>query len=161
MAKKSMVLKQQAKPPFVLTTAARSAAVPTLTCATTAFAVSASASWLTRARFRAFARHPGKDASKGTPVWGAFFRFLPRGTLSPLDTPPVPEKPRAITPSRTRPRRRGAGSGIKVRQSWTFIGNFTRPVPALARRNAAGSSARNFFTFLKKRLARYAWNSVY
>ena len=42
------------------TTAARSAAVPTLTCASTVFAVSASVSWPTRARSPASRRLPGK-----------------------------------------------------------------------------------------------------
>ena len=36
-----------------------------------------------------------------------------------------------LAPARQgRPRRRGAGSGIKVRQSWTFMENFTRPAAA-------------------------------
>ena len=40
-----------------------------------------------------------------------------------------------LAPARQgRPRRRGAGSGIKVRQSWTFMENFMR-------RTAAGLSA--------------------
>ena len=43
-----------------LTTAARSAVVPTLTCASTVSAVSASVSWLTRARSPASRRLPGK-----------------------------------------------------------------------------------------------------
>ena len=62
MAKKAMVLKQQKTPKFstVSTTAARSAAVRTLTCVITVSAVSASVSWLTRVRFRVFARLLGK-----------------------------------------------------------------------------------------------------
>ncbi len=31
---------------------------------------------------------------------------------------------------RTRPRRGGAGRGVKVRQSWTFTGNLMRPAAA-------------------------------
>ena len=82
MAKKSMVLKQQAKPKFPaeLTTAARSAAVRTLTCVISVSAVSASASWLTRARSRVSARHPGKEErfQKGTRK-GSFFYALTVG----------------------------------------------------------------------------------
>ena len=54
MAKKSMILKQQAEPKFSTRRYNRcriSAAVPTPTCGTTASAVSASASWLTGVRF--------------------------------------------------------------------------------------------------------------
>ena len=62
MAKKSMILKQQAEPKFSTRkyNPARSAAVLTLICVTTVSAVSASASWLTRARSPACARLPGK-----------------------------------------------------------------------------------------------------
>ena len=77
--------------------------------------------------------------------------FLPGGTLSPLDTVPVPEKPETIPPlssaQRTRPRRRGASRGIKVRQSWTFTGNFMRRSAErlsclfCRRQNAAGERA--------------------
>ena len=98
-----------------------------------------------------------------------------RGTLSPLDTLPVPEKPGAITPlssaRRTRPRRRkvncpfgaregalgyGAGRGEKVRQSWTFTENFMRRTAVrlsclfCRRQNAAGDCA------LRARKARLA-----
>ena len=54
MAKKSMILKQQRPAKFStppLPTAARYADAPTPTCVTTASAVSASVSWLIRARF--------------------------------------------------------------------------------------------------------------
>ncbi len=59
--KTSMILKQQAPAKFSTrnTTAARSAAAPTPICVTTACAVSASASWPTRARSPASARLPG------------------------------------------------------------------------------------------------------
>ena len=49
---------------------------------------------------------------------------------------------------RTRPRRRGASRGIKVRQSWTFTGNFMRRSAErlsclfCRRQNAAGDCAR-------------------
>ena len=69
MAKKSMILKQQAPAKFstrkynrckicgpASTTAARSAAAPTPICATTASAVSASANWLIRVKFLEFAK---------------------------------------------------------------------------------------------------------
>ena len=48
---------------------------------------------------------------------------------------------------RTRPRRRGAGSGVKVRRSWTFTGNFMRRSAErlsclfCRRQNAAGACA--------------------
>ncbi|MFR2289725.1 MAG: hypothetical protein ACLS69_08140, partial [Butyricicoccus sp.] len=52
------------------------------------------------------------------------------GTLSPLDTEKVPKETFSDNPlssaQRTRPRRCGAGSGIKVRQSWTLIRNLMR-----------------------------------
>ena len=51
-------------------------------------------------------------------------RCVLRGTLSPLDTPPVPKKPGAIPPSPLHGRggsgHESRGSGVKVRQSWTF-----------------------------------------
>ena len=52
MAKKSMKIKQQREPKYSTraTPAARFAVVLTLTCATTASAVFASVSWLTRAK---------------------------------------------------------------------------------------------------------------
>ena len=79
MAKKSMVLKQQAKPKFSSRAynAARSAAVRTLTCVISVSAVSASASWLTRARSRVSARHPGKEErfQKGTRKGSFFYVF--------------------------------------------------------------------------------------
>ena len=49
---------------------------------------------------------------------------------------------------RTRPRRRGAGRGVKVRRSWTFTGNFMRRSAErlsclfCRRQNAAGDCAR-------------------
>ena len=74
------------------------------------------------------------------------------GTLSPLDTPPVPEKPGAITPSPLHSRGGSGhvsrGRGIKVRQSWTFMGIFTRRSAErlsylfCRRQNAAGDCAR-------------------
>ena len=58
---------------------------------------------------------------------GCLFCFL-RGTLSPLDTPPVPEKPGAITPSRPHGGRgRAATARAAVRKSGTrpdFLGEF-------------------------------------
>ena len=74
------------------------------------------------------------------------------GTLSPLDTPPVPcetggDNP--LAPARQgRPRRRGAGSGVKVRQSWTFTGILMRRSAerlsclSCRRQNTAGNCAR-------------------
>ena len=61
MAKKSMILKQQAEPKFSSRRYNRCKICgrPMLTCATTASAVSASVSWLTRARFPVFARLAG------------------------------------------------------------------------------------------------------
>ena len=57
-----------------------------------------------------------------------------RGTLSPLDTKQVPKETCLDIPlsfaQQTRPRRCGAGIGIKVRQSWTLIGNFMRRTAA-------------------------------
>ena len=73
MAKKSMVLKQQAKPKFSVRAYNR-CKICGRPHAYLRDYVSASASWLTRARSRAFARHPGKDAAKGT-LRGAFFAF--------------------------------------------------------------------------------------
>ena len=90
MARKAMILKQKEEPKFStryynrckicgrphaylrdygvcritqvsMGTAADLAAVPMLTCVTTASAVSASASWLTKARSPAFARRLGKS----------------------------------------------------------------------------------------------------
>ena len=57
---------------------------------------------------------------------------------------------------RTRPRRRGAGRGVKVRQSWTFTENFMRRTAVrlsclfCRRQNAAGDCA------LRARKARLA-----
>ena len=78
--------------------------------------------------------------------------LFPRGTLSPLDTPPVPKKPGAITPSPLHGRGGSGhvsrGRGIKVRQSWTFMGNFMRRSAErlsclfCRRQNAAGNCAR-------------------
>ena len=61
---------------------------------------------------------------------------------------------------RTRPRRRGAGRGVKVRQSWTFTENFMRRTAArlsclfCRRQNAAGDCA------LRARKARLACLSL-
>ncbi len=56
--------------------------------------------------------------------------LTPGGTLSPLDTPPVPQKPEGIPPSPLHGRGGSGhvsrGSGVKVRQSWTFTGIFMR-----------------------------------
>ena len=62
MAKKSMILEQRLLLSSLpaSTTAASCAAAPTLTCMTTVSAVSASASWLTRARSPVSARHLSK-----------------------------------------------------------------------------------------------------
>ena len=62
MAKKSMILKQQAEPKFSTRRYNRCKICgrPTPTCGTTASAVSASASWLTRVRFPVSRRRAGK-----------------------------------------------------------------------------------------------------
>ena len=53
-----------------------------------------------------------------------------KGDAVPLRYAPGSEETGGDNPlssaQRTRPRRRGAGRGIKVRQSWTFMGNFMR-----------------------------------
>ena len=78
MAKTSMKLKQARTPKFSTRAynrktkaAAVCAAVPTLSCASTACAVSASVSWPTRARFRACARPAGNrgEKRKEVPTW--------------------------------------------------------------------------------------------
>ncbi len=65
---------------------------------------------------------------------GCLFSLSSKGDAVPLRYAPGSRETGGDNPlssaQRTRPRRRGAGSGIKVRQSWTFIGNFTRPAVA-------------------------------
>ena len=102
MAKKSMILKQQAEPKFSTrrSTAARSAADPTLICGTTAFAVSASVSWPTRARFPVSARPAGNPLasieSNVKKVWEVLGRWvLTRASHSP-DTP-EPSRVKPVT----------------------------------------------------------------
>ena len=60
--------------------------------------------------------------------------YFSRGDRSPLDTPSIPEKPPGIPPSPLHGRGGSGhvsrGRGIKVRQSWTFMGNLTRPAAA-------------------------------
>ena len=61
---------------------------------------------------------------------GCLFSLSSKGDVVPLRYAPGSGETGGDNPlssaRRTSPRRRGAGSGIKVRQSWTFIGNFTR-----------------------------------
>ena len=160
MAKKSMVLKQQAKPKFSVRAYNRCKICGRPHAYLRDYGVCRICfrELAYRARSRAFARHPGKDASKGTPVWGAFFRFLLRGTLSPLDTPPVPGKPGAITPSRPHGGRgRAAAARTEVRKSGTrpdFLGEFHAarcgsPVPACFNggKRQPGNAKRAFLKF--------------
>ena len=84
---------------------------------------------------------------------GCLFSLSSKGDAVPLRYAPGSGETGGDNPlssaRRTRPRRRGAGSGIKVRQSWTFIGNFTRPAAAglsclfWRGQNTAGNCAHN------------------
>ena len=75
-----------------------------------------------------------------------------KGDAVPLRRAPVPEKPGAITPSPLHSRGGSGhvsrGRGVKVRQSWTFMGIFTRRSAErlsylfCRRQNAAGDCAR-------------------
>ena len=77
---------------------------------------------------------------------------LSRGDVVPPGYPSGSGETGGDTPlssaRRTRPRRRGAGRGIKVRQSWTFMGNLMRRSAErlsclfCRRQNAAGERAR-------------------
>ena len=79
MAKKSMVLKQQAKPKFSSRAYNRCKICgrPHAYLRDFGICVSASASWLTRARSRVSARHPGKEErfQKGTRKGSFFYVF--------------------------------------------------------------------------------------
>ena len=93
-------------------------------------------------------KRPSVNAGGLFPCLRAFFQgdAVPPGYVSGSgetgnDTP-------LSSARRTRPRRRGAGSGVKVRQSWTFTGNFMRRSAErlsclfCRRQNAAGDCAR-------------------
>ena len=80
-------------------------------------------------------RSPGCSKGDAVPL-----RYAPGSGETGSDNP-------LSSARRTRPRRRGAGRGIKVRQSWTFMGNLMRRSAKrlsclfCRRQNAAGDSA--------------------
>ena len=83
---------------------------------------------------------------------GCLFSLSSKGDAVPLRYAPGSGENGGDNPlssaRRTRPRRCGAGRGIKVRQSWTFMGNFMRRSAErlsclfCLRQNTAGNCAR-------------------